>query len=276
MREARRKTRSHERRFRKQRSVQDYERFKSSFTSWRNQLKHAKHQYLSDLISDNRDDSKALFRSMNKVLNRVKSNPLPDHSSAKELANEFGSFFKSKIDKIRSNFDDDIDASFTLDSTHVQTPMDTFRSIPVNEINSIIDKALDKSCDLDPLPTGLLKKWADILSPVISRIVNLSLLTSTVPKYIQMCISYAITSKNPHWIECPVTIEPVSNLPFVSKVIEECAIRQLSTHMVSNGLGEVLQSAYKCGHSTETALNKVFDDICKGLDDNRIVFYGDA
>ena len=70
----------------------------------------------------------------------------------------------------------------------------------------------------------------------------------------------------------PSNYRPVPNLSFVSKVIEECVIWQLSDHMVRNGLGEVLQSAYKSGHSTETALIKVFDVICNALDNNRALF----
>ena len=64
----------------------------------------------------------------------------------------------------------------------------------------------------------------------------------------------------------------MSNLPFVSKLIEECVIRQLSSHMVTNGLGEVLQSAYKANHSTKTALMRVFDEIYGSLDSNKAVF----
>ena len=54
---------------------------------------------------------------------------------------------------------------------------------------------------------------------------------------------------------------PVSNLPFISKVLERVVARQLNEHMSNHNLHEPLQSAYNQFHSTETALIKVHIDI---------------
>ena len=50
---------------------------------------------------------------------------------------------------------------------------------------------------------------------------------------------------------------PISNLPFVSKLLEREAADQLMQHAVDQGLDCKFQSAYKKHHSTETALLKV-------------------
>ena len=47
---------------------------------------------------------------------------------------------------------------------------------------------------------------------------------------------------------------PVSGLCFISKFVERVTSSQLIKHINSNGLGNPHQSAYKSGHSTETAL----------------------
>ena len=47
---------------------------------------------------------------------------------------------------------------------------------------------------------------------------------------------------------------PVSNLPFVSKLIEKSVAVQLVQYIDDNNFDEKLQSAYKKLHSTETAL----------------------
>ena len=64
---------------------------------------------------------------------------------------------------------------------------------------------------------------------------------------------------------------PVSNIPFLSKVLEKIAVKRLLNHLQSNDLHEVNQSAYKRQHSTETALLKVQDDIACALDKNKAV-----
>ena len=60
---------------------------------------------------------------------------------------------------------------------------------------------------------------------------------------------------------------PVSNVPFLGKVMEKVIAHQLSTHLTRNGLHDELQSAYKQGTSTETALIRIKADIDMMLND---------
>ena len=59
---------------------------------------------------------------------------------------------------------------------------------------------------------------------------------------------------------------PVSNLTFISKVIEKVISRRLNEHLTNNSLFDPLQSAYRDKHSTETALIIVQNDILLALD----------
>jgi hypothetical protein len=54
---------------------------------------------------------------------------------------------------------------------------------------------------------------------------------------------------------------PVSNLSFISKLIEKAVVQQLVTHSESFAPLPVVQSAYRKNHSLETALIKVQNDI---------------
>ena len=58
---------------------------------------------------------------------------------------------------------------------------------------------------------------------------------------------------------------PVSNLPFISKVLEKVVAKRLDDHMLDNNLYSSVQSAYRERHSTETALLKVQSDILTAL-----------
>ena len=54
---------------------------------------------------------------------------------------------------------------------------------------------------------------------------------------------------------------PVSNLSFLSKVIEKVISIRILGHILDNNIVDSFQSAYRAGHSCETALLRVYNDI---------------
>ena len=64
----------------------------------------------------------------------------------------------------------------------------------------------------------------------------------------------------------------MSNLKFLSKLVEKPVFVQLNNYLTVNGLHERFQSAYKAHHSTETALLPITNDILLSLDRGDNVF----
>ena len=54
---------------------------------------------------------------------------------------------------------------------------------------------------------------------------------------------------------------PVSNLSFLSKVIEKVISIRILGHILDNNIVDSFQSAYRAGHSCETDLLRVYNDI---------------
>ena len=58
----------------------------------------------------------------------------------------------------------------------------------------------------------------------------------------------------------------MSNLPFISKVLERIVFDQLTSHIMHNNLHNAHQSAYRKNCSTESALLRVQNDLCGAVD----------
>src|SRR6218665_917791 len=71
--------------------------------------------------------------------------------------------------------------------------------------------------------------------------------------------AYVIPRLNKSTLPCGdlSSYRPISNLPFLSKLLERVVSVQLTDYLSSAGLLPVHQSAYRKFHSTETALLKV-------------------
>ena len=63
---------------------------------------------------------------------------------------------------------------------------------------------------------------------------------------------------------------PVSNLCSIAKILEKLVLSQVSSYLNSHNLNNTCQSAYPPGHSTETALLKVANDLFISLNKGNI------
>ena len=73
-------------------------------------------------------------------------------------------------------------------------------------------------------------------------------------------------------VETLSSYRPVSNLTFISKVLESAVNRQLMDHFNKHGLLHQNQYAYRVRHSVETAFQHVSFLISQELDSGRSVF----
>ena len=259
------KKRRAERKFRKCQNDENYRNFRKEQNSFRTLLSETKAKYLECELNKSKNDSKKLYQKLNKIMHRVKQNPMPDHQSDKELANAFNKFFKDKVDNIRRTFNDCNESAFENDREFTGRPLSNFSPISEEKMEQIIHASKPKSCNLDPMPTSLIKACAAELAPIICRIVNLSLETAQFPEIYKTAIVKPLIKK-PNLDPDLKNYRPVSNLAFVGKLIEDVVSQQINTQLVEIHLLEPLQSAYKAKHSTETALIVVFNSILCELD----------
>ena len=61
---------------------------------------------------------------------------------------------------------------------------------------------------------------------------------------------------------------PVSNLSFLSKILEKVVTNHLNSHINNSHTSNDYQSAYRKFHSTETTLLKIHNDILSSMGDS--------
>jgi Reverse transcriptase (RNA-dependent DNA polymerase) len=67
---------------------------------------------------------------------------------------------------------------------------------------------------------------------------------------------------------------PISNLTFISKVVERIVAAQMKALLVKSDSMPLMQSAYRARHSTETATLKVLSGILDAVDSQEITLLG--
>ena len=166
-------------------------------------------------------------------------------------------FFAKKIRNISQHLNQAagslLETGRPSDSKMFNTELSCLTPLTANNIRQLMKRAPNKSCELDPLPTWLLRHCDDEVVETITTIINNSLTSSCVPQ------EYKLAIVKPLLIEAELMLvkenyRPISNLQYVSKLIERAVSAQLVAHMKGNDLFEPFQSAYREGYSTETAL----------------------
>ncbi len=264
VRDAKRQKRRLERIWRRTKSPADRSKFRRQVNRFNVLINSAKKDFYTNLINTNCDDSKKMWKSLNSVLHRKPVSVLPDGASNQSLADKFADFFVDKITRIRDAFP--VSSAPNIPPPHQSVPkFCSFAPVSEDDVRKVIMSSPTKSCSLDSFPTFLVKDCLSILLQPITRMVNLSLSRGVfIDKFKQAIVTPLI--KKPSLFKDDLrNYRPISGLSFISKVIERVVAKQLKSHLSSNNMDNIHQSAYKSGHSTETALLKIKNDISLNL-----------
>ncbi|XP_064622629.1 uncharacterized protein LOC135484864 [Lineus longissimus] len=233
-----------ERKWRKTKLTVHHQMYRNQCAVVNKLIKQARTSHYLAKITECGRDQKQIYKISRHLLGDTGSSPLPQSESPKELAESFTKFFTDKIAKIRETLNTaQDDCSETADELpEGVTPLSAFPPATEEEVRRIVMKSPSKSCELDPVPTWLLKLCIDELLPILTAIINASLKASCVPRAFKSALIRPLLKKPSLDSDILKNYRPVSNLPFVSKVVEKVVDARLEHHLLSNSLHEELNA----------------------------------
>ena len=137
-------------------------------------------------------------------------------------------------------------------------------------VKQCILSSAPKSCELDPIPSKLLIGCIDSILPSLTDLFNYSLASGIFPQCLKSALVTHILKKRCLDHNDLNNYRSVYYLCFFANVLEKLVLSQVSSYLNTHNIYNTCQSAYRPGHSTETALLKVVYDLFLSLSKGNI------
>jgi len=262
-RQLRRNARRLERRYRRTHEAGDRNEWTCYLREMRRQYKEKERQFWEDRISNNSRNPKKLWRNMSSLLGREgkSSTSLPSFTPEAYL-----DFLEAKVGKVRSETSGGSPPLFN----DVPFRLANLQPCSIGMLERVIRMSPSKSCELDPIPTFLLKEFLGDILPFLHLLCNSSLVAGYLPNSQKRAVVTPALKK--HGLDCDVlnNYRPISNLSYLSKILEKLVSIQIISHLTEYGLMPDYQSGFRAGHSTETVLVRLLSDIFTAMDSGEV------
>ena len=278
-----------ERTYKRTNDRQDEIKYKLQRTKCELLVTQKRDAFHSEMIVASKGNVKNLFDSFKKLTGNPSQSAgrkLPDideYGSSLNLASAFNHFFMNKVkntqkyiqSQLQLQNSSDYSPVIATNRTHVDNTtgmiqhLTNFRLVELQELKDIVYSCTVKTTrHIDPLSSNIMSKSLDVLLPHLLDLVNSSLMSGSIDGMKFSFIKPLLKKFDLDFSEF-LSFRPISNISFVSKLIERVVVKQLNEHMSLNNLHTESQHGYKSGHSTETLLLKFLNDILVAVDQSR-------
>ncbi len=158
-------------------------------------LRDAKRDYHKSQVERCRD--RQLFNVIDKISVGKSDQVLPTSESDKDLADNFANYFSSRILDLRQQLENVSDESTVISQDSCRSSFGAFNQVTEEDVRKFILQSPTKSCQLDPIPTWMLKEQLlTVLTPVITRLINKSFADGKFPSLFKRARVVPLLKKN--------------------------------------------------------------------------------
>ena len=247
----------------------------SRFKLFSNQLKHtienARKAYYLRKFQISEKDPKATWKIINSLIKPISKRnfyKLKEEGmeilDSEKIAKIFNSHFISVAPDLAAKIPK-TDADPLHHVRHHERSFQFYECTP-QEIESIIFSLKSKRCAPQEIPVSLLKQIVDIISPIISQLVNASVSKGLFPKALKVARIVPIHKAGPK--SDKKNYRPISILPTLSKIFEKAMHKRITNFFVKFNLLYNDQYGFQSKKNTTDAIIK-FTDQCYDILDSK-------
>ena len=238
-----------------------------------NLIIESRKDHFAKRIADMNAGSKQRWSAVNELLHSKDRSSPPQPNEAKQPCNTISSFFSNKVcrmkDTIASRLAGLIHNPFVFDDAHCGPLAHGIHSGHTRWSGETAQRHAAKSSPMDFVPTPVLKKCEGVFEPLIARFANMSFSQGRFPAQFKLAQVSPLLKKAGMDVNNPASFRPISNLNTISKIIERLALTRLRPQITESTNFNILQSAYRQRHLTETALLNILNDSYGHIDSGR-------
>jgi len=262
---AKRTRRRLERRWRRTGLDEDRAIYRRACRTANAEITKARESFHRQRLESTTGNPRAQWRVVRELLHSNESDADLEPADARKLCDSFSNFFRGKLRKIADEIQTRLQTTPGLTRVfqrrQLSRSLNELSPVTVDDVLRVIKSLPPKSSPLDCLPVSLLKECADVIAPLLVRLANASFSAGVFPTRYKFGRVIPLLKKPGLNKDDPANYRPITNLCTFSKVLEKLALARLQPHLLSSSNFSRFQSAYRSGHSTETALLRVFSDI---------------
>ncbi len=138
-------------------------------------------------VTENKNNPRGMFKGLQNDLGMKTNTEYPPDKTQKELAESFSTTFDEKVKTIRRDLDEKVentpDMSLLDENTTLHSSIfDNFTELSSEQVKKLVFKASNKFCELDPIPTYIIRDCWEEISPLLTKYITVSRGDATSPQ----------------------------------------------------------------------------------------------